>query len=93
MEPFWYVRWRRGRISAAERGELSPSFQIASARPSLTAALRDIGTLIMLASSMMARRALFLLSELPFSIFFSIWYVNERDSAKLNDMVLFFFEK
>ncbi|KAF2590624.1 hypothetical protein F2Q70_00040814 [Brassica cretica] len=45
---------RRGRISETERGELAPEFQIASAMPSLTAALSDTGTLIML-----ARRVLF----------------------------------
>lgn len=52
----------RERISEAESGSLEPSCQMASAILRRTIALRDIGTLIMLASSRMASLALFWLS-------------------------------
>lgn len=66
---------------------------MASAMPNRTAALSDMGTLIMLASSIMARRALFLVSELSFSIFFfflSSSYVKVKLHFAIEPLVLVF---
>lgn len=52
----------RARICEEERGALRPFCQMASGTLRRTIALRDMGTLIMLASSRMASLALFRLS-------------------------------